>query len=138
MRHNFDCEAMIIHHDSIFLFSKNWGNGHTKIYSLPIKPGDYVAQIKNDYNSDGLITGADYDTKSNTLVLVGYKNYKPFVLIFENCTNISMLSKDYTRIKFPLKYGLQTEAICFDEKGQIFISCEENKYSSNFLFLLRF
>ena len=47
----FDLEAMVVHHDSIFLFTKNRTkpfNGRSKCYRLSTKPGNYSATKKGE------------------------------------------------------------------------------------------
>ena len=46
---NFDCEAMIIVKDSIFLFSKEWKTKQTTIYTLPKTTGKYSANKKSSF-----------------------------------------------------------------------------------------
>src|SRR5690606_24654166 len=57
---DFDCEAMIISGDSIYLFTKQWSSKRTSLYALPKTPGRHVAQFKTTHDVDGLITGATY------------------------------------------------------------------------------
>ena len=40
---NFDAEAIISIGDSLYIFTKNWGNYWTNIYALPKTPGSYQA-----------------------------------------------------------------------------------------------
>ena len=37
---NFDAEALISFNDSLYIFTKNWGNNWTNIYALPKSPGN--------------------------------------------------------------------------------------------------
>ena len=87
-RHNFDCEAFISKGDSLYLFSKNRGDFRTDVYALSKVPGDYVITASESFDTDGLVTGADYrgQDESGELVLVGYnihgKAYYPFIYHF--------------------------------------------------------
>jgi hypothetical protein len=38
---NFDAEALISYGDSLYIFTKNWGDKWTNIYALPKTPGNY-------------------------------------------------------------------------------------------------
>ncbi|MGC9330765.1 MAG: hypothetical protein ACP5DZ_02680, partial [Bacteroidales bacterium] len=69
---NFDCEAIIAKGDSLYLFSKNWGNLKTYLYALPKVPGEYPATLKDSFNVQGLVTGAAIDTVENQITLIGY------------------------------------------------------------------
>ena len=62
--HDFDCEAMFATEDHLYLLSKGWVTGTTRLYRLPKTQGKYVAEVVNAFDSQGLITGADYDRKN--------------------------------------------------------------------------
>lgn len=79
---DFDCESMIVSSDSIFLFTKQWVNLQTSVYSLPKLPGTYIAQYKNRLNVQGLITGATYIESKRLVALSAYTNLlQPFVYL---------------------------------------------------------
>jgi hypothetical protein len=44
---NFDCEAMIVKDDSIYLFSKNWVDKKCYFYAIPKIPGNYMANLRD-------------------------------------------------------------------------------------------
>jgi hypothetical protein len=72
---NFDCEAMVYCNDSLHLFSKNRfvGNFYTKHYSLPAKPGNYIAQFRDSiYLKNQVVTGAAISNDGKSLALVTY------------------------------------------------------------------
>ncbi len=70
---NFDCEAMIALNDSLILFTKNWLDLNTNIYTLPKDLGSWVAKRKGTLNVSTLISGADYNPNTNELTLIGYQ-----------------------------------------------------------------
>ncbi len=41
---DFDCEAMVVSEDSIYLFSKQWDSLGTGFYQLPKTPGIHTAK----------------------------------------------------------------------------------------------
>ena len=55
---NFDCEAMLSYGDSLYLFTKQWINKKTTVFSIPKKFGHDTARKVAEYNVDALITGA--------------------------------------------------------------------------------
>lgn len=69
---NFDCEAFIHYGDSLYLFTKNWKDNHTKVYSLPTEAGKYKAQFKQKHNIGFTLTDISIDKKHNNLILIGY------------------------------------------------------------------
>jgi hypothetical protein len=115
--HNFDCEAFCAVDDSLYLFSKNWANHNTSVYVLPKIPGNYTICPVDSFNSDGLITDADYDEASRTLVLIGYDNKKlcvhSFLWVFKDFDRNNFFSGKKKRIKLRL-FIKQTEAIAND------------------------
>lgn len=70
--HSFDSEAIISYKDSLLIFSKDRKNLYSTIYAIPKKAGKYTLEKIGRLNVNCLITGADYDEKSNLLVLTGY------------------------------------------------------------------
>lgn len=123
--HDYDCEAMFADGDCLYLFSKGWATGTSRLYRLPKTPGKHVAEVVNSFDSQGLITGADYDSENRMLVVVGYvKNtWRPFMyLIFDFDEHGEKLSNH--RIEMSQLVGGQTEGICFFDKGRCFVSAE--------------
>ncbi len=79
---NFDCEAMIVSSDSIYLFTKQWLDNQTSVYVLPKEAGSYTARFRESANVGGLITGASYLEDKNLVVLCGYSSLlQPFVYL---------------------------------------------------------
>lgn len=108
--HDFDCEAMVVYKDTVYLYSKAWADGITKIRTLPAQPGTYATRERGGFDAGGLITDAAYDATRKRLVWVGYsfenQIIKPFVWIFEtahpgkpvNGTRID-LNPDFTQME---------------------------------------
>lgn len=135
---NFDCEAMVVREDSIYLFSKNWGNSKTKIYRLPKTPGDFEAEKVYTYDIKGLVTGAAYNDEFNEIVLVGYKNevWIPFVFLLFDFQGNNYFSGNKRRIDLPYILSSQTEGICYYKNRNVFISAEKTKTLSERLYQL--
>ncbi len=138
--HNFDCEAMIAVGDSLYLFSKNHVNKRCRLYSLPKSEGKYEATLKAEFDTEGLITAADYDAQSGVLALLGYNVYqklgkyhnKPFVWLIDSIPGNNFLSGDAVRVN--LAFEQQTEGICFGKDGQLIISCEGEGKGHGYLY----
>jgi hypothetical protein len=135
--HDFDCEAMIISGDSIYLFSKNHFNQQCRLYHLPKTGGQYSAKLKSTFDTQGMITGADVDTSTNTLCLLGYQRkpdrFTPFVWIFSDFSGTNYF--EGTAIRIDLAIEEQTEGIAAKTDGQFFISSENLNGSRGQLFL---
>ncbi len=136
LQHNFDCEAMCFVAGNLWLFTKNWENGKSKVYSLPAKSGDYVPEPKLELDIDGLITGADY--QDGTLALVGYKDWESFVWIFEGIKKPEDLNIEKgKRIDLNCMAGSQTEGIVFKDKQSLLISTEATPLYEPAMYTLR-
>ena len=80
---NYDAEAIIAHNDSLYLFSKNWGNLETNVYAIPKEPGTYTVSIVDNFDTNGLVTGAAYDPEKNEVLLCGYNFVTPFLFFIK-------------------------------------------------------
>jgi len=127
--HNFDCESVIAFENNLYLFSKNWMNQETRVYKLPKTAGDHTAKKIGEFNAYGLITGADIDQDANRIVLIGYHYNTPFVWHLLNFSGDDFFSGINTRIDLPYIHGAQTEGITFIDSANVFISCENSKYT---------
>ncbi len=83
---NYDAEALISYNDSLYIFTKNWGNYWTNIYALPKIPGTYQISKVDSIYSEGLVTGATYNSSSSTILLIGYTLTAPFIIEISNFT----------------------------------------------------
>jgi len=123
---NFDCEAFICAGDSLYLFSKNWGNEKTKLYRLPKDEGDYTAELLKEYDVSGLVCGADYNRESKEITLVGYtnNNYVPFLWLLFDYYDNNFFSGNKRRIDLLNIQATQTEAIAYADGKSGFITSE--------------
>lgn len=123
---NFDCEAMIAHGDSLYLFSKNWGDKKSYLYALPKVPGTYTAHLKDTLNTNGLVCGADYCVENNTVALIGYIYGIPapsIMILLSDFDGDDFFSGNVIRKELSLD-GYQTEGIVFKEPNKIWFSNE--------------
>lgn len=122
--HNFDCEAMICLGDSLYLFTKNRGNGKSDLYALPKVPGTYSAKHLDRFDAGGLITGAGY--REQQLALVGYttkeKGYHPFIWRFYPVTGNAFFKAPAKQWLFAGSY--QTETILFEDDHTVLVTNE--------------
>ncbi len=126
---NFDCESMICTGDSLYIFSKNWGNSRTRLYSLPVTEGVYVARLLDEFNSRGLITGADYNKATGEVTLVGYTNktWLPFLWLLYDFEDHRFFSGNKRRIDMLNLPATQTEGIAYTDGRRCIISSEGHK-----------
>ena len=138
-KHDFDCESMFATDKYLYMFSKGWATGNTRLYRLPKTPGKHVAEVVNSFDSQGLITGADYDRENGTLVLVGYVNqlWLPFLWYIEGFNDASD-ELSCRRIEMPYFLGLQAEGICFIGKDKCYFSAETSPTITSRVFIVDF
>lgn len=126
---DFDCEAMVVHGDSIYLFTKQRSDHRTTLYALPKTPGRHAAVKKAVFDSQGRVTGAALSPDGKTLLLLGYqkKHQYPFIWKITDFTGADFFTghAEYELLtKFPLDW--QTEGVAFLDNENIFISCESS------------
>ena len=140
--HNFDGEALISFQNHLYIFSKNWLDRKCKVYKLPKSAGDHVAKKIDEFDTTGLITGADIRQDQNEIALIGYRNnfvtreFFSFIIILSDWQNDSFFSGNVQHT--PLNIERQTEAICYRESGEILISSENNGQGDSSLFRIEF
>ncbi len=134
---NYDAEALISYNDSLYIFTKNWGNFRSNIYTLPKIPGTYQAHKIDSINSSGLITGATLNPFSNTILLSGYSLFSAFVMELSNFSTNNFSSATSNKISFPMpaNYSYQTEGIATINYNQYFLSSESSSTGDCGLFI---
>ncbi|GAA3965497.1 hypothetical protein GCM10022407_09900 [Hymenobacter antarcticus] len=125
-RHNFDCEAFFVAHDSLHLFAKRWADGHTRHYTLPTQPGRYIARPHGLLDVQGLVTAAALAPDGRTAALLGYtKNGRVFLWLLTDFADTNYLSARARRLRLPTALRLgQVEGLCFTGPARVFISNE--------------
>lgn len=134
-KHNYDCESIISHGDSLIIFSKNWGDAKTRMYKMSKEPGNYKLSPLDSYDVDGLITGADVNNK-NELLLVGYKDHLPFIYLFADFSGEGLRSGKAYRVNFPGLQDAQTEGIIWKDDNVVLFSTEQTKVFEQQVFQL--
>ncbi len=128
---DFDCEAMIIQKNQVYIFTKNHNNQHTRLYKLPTKAGNYTAELITSFDSYGLITGADIADDGSKIALTGFNPTSDiaFVWVLYNFTNNQFFSGNNKLINIgPRTVVGQVEGVCFSNNNMLYIS-NEQKYT---------
>ncbi len=120
---DFDCEAMIVTSENIFLFTKQWTTQATCVYILPKVSGNHQAKLIHTFDVKGLITGATYVKNKNLIALTGYNTIgETFMYILNDFKNNDFFSGKIR--KFVLGKLLQTEGIASDDGINFYVSNE--------------
>ena len=94
---------------------------------MPKVPGDYAAKLVDAFDVSGLITAADYNAKSNEVVLLGYTNQSwiPFTWLLFDFDGHHFFSGNKRRIDMPNIMTTQTEGFAYVEGKEAILSSEK-------------
>lgn len=70
----YDAEALVAYEGELYIFTKNWADYTSRIYPVPAVPGTYELTAIGEKRLDVMVTGADVDKVTGTVILVGYTN----------------------------------------------------------------
>ncbi|MFO8087656.1 MAG: T9SS type A sorting domain-containing protein [Bacteroidales bacterium] len=121
---DYDCEAMIITNDSIFLFTKEWKSKGTSLYVLPKTPGNHTAKLRDSLFVKGLITAATKIENKNLILLTGYQNYQPFLYLLYDYCGHDFFGGNKRKIRISSSFH-QVEGITSTNGSDIIISNEK-------------
>jgi len=127
MKHDFDCEAFFAYGDSLYFFSKNWANKKTRLYSMSKLPGDYQLKPIAEFDVDFMVTGADITADGKNVALVGYKNYRTYMMLFTNIEGENFFAGNALRLDLESLGSAQTEGVLFTDKNELYINTEETR-----------
>lgn len=139
-KHNFDCEAMLVGQDSIFLFTKNRADKNTHLYHLVKRSGRHTAYKIDQFEIDGQVTGAALSPDGKTLALQCYeflgqlKGSRCFIWLFSDFPGNQFFKGNSRKIDLPT--NRQTEAITFLSEKQLLVSCEASTTKKAALFFI--
>ena len=117
---NFDCEAFFWYSDSLYLFSKNRGEGTVKCYRLPTNAGSYKAELVYEVKLKNMITGAAISKDYKNFVLLSYGK-----LYFFNIINNKFIPAGCRRFargqSEAITYINETDLLVTNEAGKLFL-----------------
>lgn len=129
---SFDCEAFIATEDSIVLFAKDWLNEQTRLYTLPLIPGNHVAKLRKQWNVNGLVTSAAWSADEQVLYLLGYTSMAlPFLTIWSGFDSDNLTYSEVSRTEFSNLMPTQAEGIAILPDASVLISSEAFTQISN-------
>lgn len=131
---NYDAEAMVAAGDSLYVFSKNWGNLRSYVYSLPKAPGQYALDIRDSLDVQGLLTGADYDPVADRLSFCGYTFSEAFFIDLQSPSFPAVSQSMFDKTNLPFSGVFQVESICHEDSGRLYLATEGNAAIPAFLY----
>jgi hypothetical protein len=127
---NYDCEAMINVDSCLYLFTKNRGDEKTRMYKLSKTQTNQNISPIIIYDCKGKITGADYDSTTKEVALIGYENKKQnsFLLFLTKYKKNNFFNGSIKRITIgKANKDWQTEGICYVSPQHLLFSCETSE-----------
>lgn len=134
---NFDAEALISYNDSLYIFTKNWGNNWTNVYSIPKVPGTHIIYKRDSINTQGLISGAVFNDSNDEIMLSGYTFSGPFIVQLSgfNSAKFSEGIVNRQSLNYPSGTSYQIESI-YHSVNNYYITSEEYTLGQAALFSL--
>ncbi len=128
----YDAEAIVAFEGKLYIFTKNWDDYTTNVYAVPTTPGTYAlnAMVKKQF--DVMVTGADYDAATDSIVLVGYSNpyktdkkLKSMIIMLSDFKDNDFFSGRIVTSEVKKEAGAsQVESIVFYNDNELYIACE--------------
>lgn len=125
---NFDAEALIHYNNNLYIFSKNWLDGNTNIYQVSKTPGTYSISPIDTIVSQGLVSGATYNSADNSILICGYDLNGAFLIQLSSFSSglFSNGTVTKTSVEVPTNYSTQIEGITAINSTEYYISAEAN------------
>lgn len=126
-QHNFDCEALTAVDNDLWLFTKNRGDLQTRLYALSKNKSQQKIKPLMTLPVSGLVTAADYNEKSNQLVLLGYQKAsvfgQSFIWIIDIEAGLPVWESAVYHTILP--YG-QWESVIWESADQLLLTSEKS------------
>lgn len=135
---NFDAEGLISYGDNLFIFTKNWVDQRSNIYRLSKLAGTYEIVKTDEFNAEGLITGAVYNPLSDKVILSGYGGLSAFAIELRGFSGGKFSNGviDKYALGIPLTESFQAEGIAYKNATLHYVSTEKNTLGNPSLYSL--
>ena len=130
----YDAEALIAYNGKLYVFTKNWANHTSKVYSIPTIPaisGSYEVTTVDENVLDVMVTGAAINSAGSSVALVGYTNpydstpFKSMIIKLNNFTGDNFFSGNIAEYEIQNSQDVgQVEAILFNTPSELYLSAE--------------
>lgn len=128
---NFDCEAITIYNNQLYLFTKNWKDFKTNVYVLPTEKGKHTAVKKHSFAIDCMLTSIAYSTENKLFIGTAYdRNYKSFLIKIKE-TELASQAFEKISLFDDLGYANQIEGIAWKKKSKVFVTREASAVTVN-------
>jgi hypothetical protein len=128
----YDAEALIAYNGQLYVFTKNWENHMSKVYSIPTVPGSYEVTSVDENVLDVMVTGAAIDGAGSSVALVGYTNpnnintpFKSMIVKLSDFTGDNFFAGSIAEYEIQNSQIVgQVEAILFNTPSEFYLSAE--------------
>jgi len=128
----YDAEALVAFNGQLHVFTKNWANHTSKVYSIPTIPGSYEVISVDENVLDVMVTGAAIDGAGSSVALVGYTNpydidtpFKSMIVKLSDFTGDNFFSGSIAEYEIQNSQIVgQVEAILFNTPSELYLSAE--------------
>ena len=129
----YDAEGLIAIDENLIIFTKNKLKKITEIYTLPKTAGKYEAKKIGSLNTQSIITGADYDSKTKLLALTGSLSFKGDEYYILKIEDFDLQSNKVYKINmYEIPIGkTQVEAIKIIDSNTFWITSEDEASSTS-------
>jgi hypothetical protein len=134
---NFDAEALIAYNDSLYIFTKNWSDVRSNVYSVSKKPGTYQINKIDSFNAQALVTGAYYNAEYHTLVLTAYNFFAAYIIEISQFTSNQFSKGNIEKYSIQPQGSIQIESIAGLKSNHYYLTSEESTSGSSKLYRLK-
>ncbi len=128
----YDAEALIAYNGQLYIFTKNWADYTSKVYSIPTVPGNYEVTSVGEKVLDVMVTGADSDGAGSSVALVGYTNpydkdtqFKSMIVKLSAFAGNNFFSGSIAEHEIENSQVVgQVEAILFNTSSEFYLTAE--------------
>lgn len=129
--HNYDCEAITVVENKLWMFSKNWADSQTQLYQAEIGVTPQTLSPIQTLPVNGLITAVDYYAPTGRLALLGYSKQRLFGHAFIWLFDVVGDKIDLSRAQYyELPEYAQWEGLIWKNDKTLLISAESSPLSS--------
>jgi|GEM_PF-1144166 len=128
----YDAEALIAYNGQLYIFTKNWADYTSKVYSIPTIPGNYEVASVGEKVLDVMVTGAASDGAGSSVALVGYTNpydkdtqFKSMIVKLSAFAGNNFFSGSIAEHEIENSQVVgQVEAILFNTSSEFYLTAE--------------
>ncbi len=134
---NYDAETLISIENNLYIFTKNWGDNRTNIYTVSKTPGNYVLEKIDTFDAKGLVTAGTYNVASKKIVLTGYTLATNFIIEISKFTDNEFSKGTINRFTIRPQGSRQIEGIDVLNDQEYYLSGEKQTLEAATLYQLK-